>query len=948
MTKREADADLDPLWQDLDWAIGQMLIMGWDGTEVTPQIRNLIENHHLGSILLTAKNLKSAHETSKLVQELQTIAHQAGHPFPLLIALDQENGGVNSLFDEDYICQFPSAMGVAAAGSPELAYNIAKATATEVSAVGVNLILGPVLDVLTNARYQPLGVRATSDDPQEVSQYGIASMNGYKDAGMATCGKHFPSYGSLEFLGSSLDIPIITQTLEELSLSALVPFRNAIATGRLDAIFVGGCGITNPSMNVMHACLSDQVVDDLLRNELGFSGVAISECLEMEALSHEIGVKGGTVMAVEAGCDLILLCRAYDVQLEAIAGLKLGIENGILTKDRIFTSLHRVLRLKKSCTSWAKALNPPGLSLLTKIHPSHLALSRQAYDDSITVMRDKDKLLPLNESMHRDEELLLLTPLVKPLPASAASKALLKSKNMQEVAPNDHDKWIHQKERGAIMTGEGVFRELGRSLARGRLGKLLHTSYTANGLRPVHENLINRASSIIIVTADANRNLYQAGFTKHVSTLCAMLRATGQKKSLIVVAVSSPYDFAMDKTVGTYICTYDFTETGMNALVRALMGEFPPHGTFPGTLRKSKKVVKSRQRWLVENYDHDRDGAELDTLIQATARASTPNMRYLEKTTSATFELSNPRIQESHFVVRNSSTQALYGFCATYVTQGGVGIIGAIFVDPAKRNVSIGRSLQRGALRELVKRGVGRIQLGTSLPGVFPGIPVDGDGAGTRAWFAGSGWDVQFPKRLTNMAIADLASWAAPEGLLASIQRASISFDLIHGHENAESVLAHVQAHAGADVCELYRLALHETKTCGVVRAKGAADAILGTVVICSPGSALATYLPALAAAGPGRTGAQRSGSSAPESVGGIVAPVLAHSHHHHGGQAALVLQGLALMGVRQNKAHRSSRSVLSWVQDELYEPLLAMNFEALQAFEEITNSPDHWADLLA
>lgn len=413
-----------------------------------------------------------------------------------------------------------------------------------------------------------------------------------------------------------------------------------------------------------------------------------------------------------------------------------------------------------------------------------------------------------------------------------------------------------------------------------------------------------------------------------------MLRATGQKKSLIVVAVSSPYDFAMDKTVGTYICTYDFTETGMNALVRALMGEFPPRGTFPGTLRKSKKVVKSRQRWLVEDYDRDRDGPELDALIQATARASTPSMRYLlEKTTSATFQLSNPRIQESHFVVRNSSTQALYGFCATYVTQGGVGIIGVIFVDPAKRNVSIGRSLQRGALRELMKRGVNKMQLGTSLPGVFPGIPIDEDGASAKAWFANSGWDVQFPRRLTNMTIADLASWTAPEGLLASIQRASISFDLIHGHENAETVLAHVQSHASADVCELYRLALHETKTCGVVRAKTAADAILGTVVICSPGSALATYLPALAGV-PGRG----TVAAAVEAVGGIVAPVLARNL----AQATLVLQGLALMGVRQNKAHRSSRSVLSWVPDELYEPLLAMNFETLQAFEEITNSPDH------
>lgn len=109
---------------------------------------------------------------------------------------------------------------------------------------------------------------------------------------------------------------------------------------------------------------------------------------------------------------------------------------------------------------------------------------------------------------------------------------------------------------------------VGRSLARARNGKLLHTSYTANGVRPVHENLINRASSIIIVTADANRNLYQSGFTKHVAMMCSMLRASGQKKSLVVVSVSSPYDFAMDKTIGTYICTFDFTETAMQVSLR--------------------------------------------------------------------------------------------------------------------------------------------------------------------------------------------------------------------------------------------------------------------------------------------------------------------------------------------------------------------------------------------
>jgi beta-N-acetylhexosaminidase len=377
-------------------------------------------------------------------------------------------------------------MGIAATGRADLAYEVTKATATEISACGVNIMLGPVLDVLNNARYQPLGVRATGDDPQEVSQYGLAALKGIHDAGIASCGKHFPSYGNLNFLGSNLDVPIITQTLEELSISALVPFRNAVASGKLDAMFIGGCGISNPSMNVSHACLSDQVVDELLRDELGFNGVAISECLEMEALSHELGVQNGVIMAVEAGCDLVLLCRAYDVQLEAIKGLKLGYENGIVSKERIFTSLRRVLNLKSRCTSWEKALNPPGISLLSQLHPSHLALSLRAYDDSITIIRDKEKLIPLTASMHPGEELLLLTPLVKPLPASSLTKKLLAAKDSQSQAEGPHEMWAHNdgRDRRAILSGEGVFREFGKSLARARNEKLLHTSYTANGVRP--------------------------------------------------------------------------------------------------------------------------------------------------------------------------------------------------------------------------------------------------------------------------------------------------------------------------------------------------------------------------------------------------------------------------------------------------------------------------------
>ena len=412
----------------------------------------------------------------------------------------------------------------------------------------------------------------------------------------------------------------------------------------------------------------------------------------------------------------------------------------------------------------------------------------------------------------------------------------------------------------------------------------------------MHENLINRASGIIIVTADANRNLYQTGFTKHVAMMCHMLRASGQKKSLVVAAVSSPYDFAMDKSIGTYVCTFDFTETAMSSLVRALYGEFVPQGSMPGTMRKSKKVQKTRQQWLVEDYKRDRDGRGLDELLKTLARSSTPSLPY-STTTSHSFELFNPHVEEAHFVVRNSSTQALYGFAATYYTNG-VGAIGAIFVDPAKRNVSMGRSLHRRAMRALLqKQGVKRLQLGFTFPGVFPGVPIDESGS-ARTWFAKVGWDTQFPRRLTNLAISELGAWAAPEGLLPSIQRANISFDLIHGLDNAESVLHHVAAHGGgAEVVELYRYALQESKTCGVVRAKNPGDALLGTVIIAVAASHLSTYIPSLQAAAGGAD------------VGGIVAPIVAPSH-----LSTLVLQGLAYMGVRQNKAHKAAKSVLSWV----------------------------------
>jgi beta-N-acetylhexosaminidase len=723
-------------------------------------------------------------------------------------------------------------------------------------------------------------------------------MKGYKDAGVSTMGKHFPSYGSLEFLGSALDVPTITESLESLSLNALVPFRNAIKEG-LDAMMVGGCAMSSAGLNVMHACLSEQVVNDLLRKDLHFDGVVISDCLEMEALSHNIGVGGGTVMAINAGCDIVLLCRSFQHQQEAIAGFKLGVENAMITKERIRTSLRRVLDIKAKCTSWEKALNPPGISLLSKLQPSHTTLSTKAYNSSITVVRDKNRILPLTNFMEPEDELLLLTPLVKPLVASAASRAL--SEQATNETP-DHAGW----ERSAsVMSGERVFRELGRSLARQRSGRVLHTSYTANGVRPQHENLINRASAIIIVTADANRNLYQHGFTKHVSMICNMQYTSGgekREKPLVVVAVSSPYDFAMDQNIGTYICTYDFTETALVSLVKVLYGEFAPAGALPGTISQSQKLSQSRQHWLVEAFNEERDSNGLDVLIKTVADGNTPGLRAeIASSTSNTFLLRNPEILESHFVVRNSSTQALYGFCATYFFKAtGTGVVGAIFVDPSRRKLSIGHSLHNRAIRTLLQReGVKRFQLGSRLPSVYLGIPTGhgGERKRLRSWFANLGWNTALSRSICSMVARNLSSWSPPDGMAKSLQSAGVDFDLVYGWEYAGPVLDHIKTNNRQGLAEVYKMALADPTACGIIRAKRPEDgALVGTVVLYNMQSQLAEFVPGLKEVG--------------ELAGGISSPVISPSV----GEYSTLLQGLILLGVRQIKQQGCNACVLDYV----------------------------------
>lgn len=842
-------------------------------------------------------------QATQLVLDLQTLAETSGHPVPLLIVIDQENGGVNSLYDETYITQFPSAMGVAATGDKRLARQIARATAEELTSCGINWVLGPVLDVLTNARNQPIGVRSFGEDVGVVSSFGVENVKGFQEGGVATCGKHFPSYGNLEFFGAPTDVPTITDSLENLSQNALVPFSHAIAAG-IDAMMVGGVALSSNHLNVMHACLSEQICRDLLRTEMKFQGVIVSECLEMEALSRNIGISGGTVMAFKAGCDLLLTCRSMSAQEEAINGLTAGLENGMIERSRVQESFSRIMALKSKYTSWTKAFSPPGLDNLNRVRASNTKLSASAYDSSVTVVRDQKQYLPLNKVILPEDELLLLTPLVKPLPASAAFRQSGEVSRDQSLSPRPN-----YATDIMVMTGERVFRNFGRLLARSRNGRVMHASYTANGVRPQHEALLERAKAVVVITADAGRNKYQAAFAKHIAMLCRLSEdSEGSlvEKPCVVAAVSSPWDLATEKSIGTYLCSYDFTETALQALVNLLYKDQKSSSNASETTKRLRRPSQARQQWLVEHYRDDRDRSALNTLLAAAQAPSRPSSALVKSATADTFQLRDELVEEAHFVVRNSSTKELIGFCATYYQKAEkTGSIGAIVVSPGRRHQSVGHSLHDRAIRALLqKQGTSKFRLGTHLPNVFPGIPnIDAaEHKKLSQWFSRLGWKISRDTTISRLAISDLSSWEAPDGLGQSLAVTDIRYDLVHGQEFEGSVMQHVQRNAQSDVQVLYKMALSNKEGCAIIRGKRGSDgSIVASVLLYRSQSKLAPFVPHI--------------SSANTLTGGIGAAVMAAELENK----VSLLQGLILLGVRQLKKQGIQSLLLDYVSYFLF-----------------------------
>lgn len=322
----------------LDEKIGQMIITGFNGSEYNDDMDRLINEYKVGGVILFARNIEDSNQMIDLTRALQ----ENNNNLPLFISIDEEGGRVSRLPDD--VEKFPSAFTIGLINNQQTAYENGKEIGYTLKRLGINLDYAPVLDIYSNENNTVIGDRAFSKEESIVSTMGIATMEGIEDADIIPVVKHFPGHGDTE-VDSHYGLPIVYKTLEELRNFEFIPFVKAIESG-CDVIMVSHI-ILNEVDSSNPASLSKIVISDLLRKDLEFDKVVITDDMSMGAITSIMSIEEACIKSIEAGCDILLLGNAYEEIEQVINSIKLKLYNGEISEEQINKSVKRILELKK-------------------------------------------------------------------------------------------------------------------------------------------------------------------------------------------------------------------------------------------------------------------------------------------------------------------------------------------------------------------------------------------------------------------------------------------------------------------------------------------------------------------------------------------------------------------------------------------------------------------------
>ncbi|MBU8898928.1 beta-N-acetylhexosaminidase [Corallococcus sp. H22C18031201] len=334
-------------------------MVGFPGTHVDADLAALMDDGISGAILFK-RNVGSASETAALCQALKT---RAGRPF--ILSVDQEGGRVARLRGAPFTA-LPPMRELGQRGDEALAERVGRLLAHELRALGFDWDFAPVLDVDTNPANPVIGDRSFGREPEVVARLGVALARGLEAGGVASCGKHFPGHGDTT-TDSHLTLPRLAHDLERLRRVELVPFQ-AFARAGLASLMTAHVLFDALEPGVP-ATMSTRVLEGLLRRELGFDGVLVSDDLEMKAIADHYSVEEATVQGTLAGVDLFLVCHKADVQRRAIEALVKAVESGRVPRSRLAEAHRRLDALV------ARFVRPPEDRLAQLGSAEHRALA---------------------------------------------------------------------------------------------------------------------------------------------------------------------------------------------------------------------------------------------------------------------------------------------------------------------------------------------------------------------------------------------------------------------------------------------------------------------------------------------------------------------------------------------------------------------------------------------
>lgn len=527
----------------LDEKVGQ-LIMPWVGGEYAPvgspefeQARKWVQDDRVGGIVVSI-GLPLSYAAK--LNELQALAK-----VPLLVASDMENGpgfrmsniyALPSMLPQGGGTAFPPVMALGATRSDSLAFKLGQVTGREARAVGVQLAFGPVLDVNSNPLNPVINVRSFGEDPVLVGRLASAFIRGAQSTGLMTTAKHFPGHGDTE-TNSHETLPVIRADKAYLDSVSLPPFRAAVATG-VEAIMTAHIAVVGvEGRDAGPATLSHKFMTDILRREMGFTGLLFTDAMTMGGVSKRYGATEPLPMAIAAGADVLLMPKDVPTAIRTVIG---AVRDGRVPESRIDQSVRRILAAKaRGGLRRGRFVDLYAVDRIVGI-PAHTAVAREIATRSITLARDSAGLVPIGTAVRRILSLTYAEPF-----------DLIASRAFNE----------------AMRAGRAVIDSV-RTDARSTPAEYAALRAKADSADLLIVSIYASASDFAPVRGAPNQ------FPEFV-------RELSRTKPVVLVAFGSPYVLSVFPFAPTYLVPWGTAPVSQKAAADALLGVKPITGLLP-------------------------------------------------------------------------------------------------------------------------------------------------------------------------------------------------------------------------------------------------------------------------------------------------------------------------------------------------------------------------------